>query len=100
MPSAKVRAVPSVAPDVVYAGTVYAGTAAGLARYAAGRWSRVEPFAARVEALAVREGRLFVTHLGLLWRLEGERAEKIASLPAGVAVRSLAAGATILAGTD
>ncbi len=95
LPSADVYAVAWVTP-----GVVYAGTAQGLARYAEGKWRRVEPFSARVEALAVRGGELLLVHQGLLWRLRAERPEKIASLPPGVAVRGLAAAGTVWLGTE
>ncbi|MCS7315877.1 MAG: hypothetical protein NZ554_10400 [Bryobacteraceae bacterium] len=95
MPSEDVRAAAWAAP-----GIAYAGTANGLARYAGGRWSRVEPLTGRVDAVAARSGELFVVHQGMLWRLSGDGAEKIAPLPPGAAVRSLAAGAGVLVGTD
>ncbi len=95
LPSADVRAVAWTAP-----GIVYAGTSNGLARCANSRCSRVEPFTARVDALAARDAELLVVHQGALWRLREARVEKMAPLPAGVAVRNLAVSDTVLAGTD
>jgi len=82
-------------------GTVYAGTALGLARRAGGRWEAVKEFAgAPVEALAAGDEELLVAFRGGLWRWRTGRAQRLAALPAGVALRGLAAGGPVLMGTS
>ncbi|MGC8792877.1 MAG: hypothetical protein ACP5U2_05740, partial [Bryobacteraceae bacterium] len=95
LPSADVYALARAGDSAVYA-----GTAKGLAVYTDGRWGSIEGFTARVEALAARDGEPVFAHQGMLWRLKTGRAEKLAPLPAGVWVRSLALGRTLLVGTD
>jgi len=95
LPSADIRAVAWTRP-----GVVYAATSAGLARYDQGAWRRVEAFPGRVDALAVEADALLVAFQGSLWRLRDDKPIPLATLPPGVAVRSLCAGPPVLVGTE
>ena len=96
LPSAQVFAV-AVAGD----GTVYAGTAKGLARFSNGRWSVVPGVTGdSVEALAVGAGKLFFTSEQKLQTLEGQNARAVAPLPARIKVYNIAAGEHVYVATD
>ena len=67
-------------------GDVYAATSAGLARFVAGRWQRVEGVDGAVEVMAVSGEEVLIVSGAALHRLRSARVEKIAPVPPGAGI--------------